>query len=431
MTSLLYSGQILVKDPISDWFSNEQYRIPTKMAARAGYYDVQRSKVNSVGTRIFLSHVIPVLARLRPLIDAGIIVLVPSKAFIYANQPKIQTIANDITKIISEDAEGFTKRFRPRDLAVEDNVRGMFGFAGGDREEQIRQYINSSVYYFASEYLLAKTHGFNYTAPFEYEAFICEEGIEASLRKLPGAEVLHAIFNSELPLYSGLTPEIIATIRDDDNYAGFRAELYQIYRDIPENLSQGKLSKYVAEQEGALLKPILKKAEQEVKTGTISKLGIGLTPSGFKIFGSVLTGSILSTGDSATSLGLAAGAAAINELFNVVGDSIKKDKGGRGTAQIWSRLYKHNKNYQTEVSGVQLQEGQNIEAVKELWGVPEKPNSNFYITEGALIWDSIPTNLPEGYSGDWPVEDVYDPCPCLSGEKFKFCCKGLDKIKFQ
>ncbi len=334
MTSLLYSGQILVKDPVSDWFSNEQYRIPTKMAARAGYNDKQRGKVNSVGTRIFLSHVVPVLARLKPLINAGIIVLVPSKAFIYANQSRIQTITNEITATVSADTEGFTKRFGSRDLAVEDNVRGMFIFAGGDREEQIRQQIKSSVCYFISEYLLARMHGFNYTAPFEYEAFLCEQGLENSLSKMPGAKVLHAIFNSELPLYSGLTPEIIAKIRDDDNYAGFRAELHQIYRDIPENLSQEELAKYVAEQEGALLKPILKKAEKEVKTGTMSKLGIGLLSSGFKIFGSVLAGNILSSGDPTASSGVAAGAAAINELFNVVGDTTKKDKHERGTTQI-------------------------------------------------------------------------------------------------
>lgn len=399
------------------------------MAARTGYYDMQRGKANSVGTRVFLSHVIPVLISLKPLIDAGIIVLVPSKEFIYANQSRIQTITNEITAAVSVDTEGFIKRFGSRDLAVEDNVRGMFIFAGGDREEQIRQQIKSSVYYFISEYLLARMHGFNYTAPFEYEAFLCKEGLENSLSKMPGAKVLHAIFNSELPLYSGLTPEIIAKIRDDDNYAGFRAELYQIYSGIPEGLNQEELEKYIAEQEGALLRPILQKAENEVKTGTISKLGIGLLSSGFKIFGSVLTGSALLPSNPNMSAGVIAGAAAINELFNVVGDSMKKDKVDQGTTQIWSRLYNHNKNYQTEVTGVRLQEGKNIEETKELWGIPKEPSPNVFITEGALVWDSIPTNLPEGYSSDWPLENVYGPCPCLSGRKFKFCCKGLDKIK--
>lgn len=428
MTSLLFSGQILVKDTLSDWFSNEQYLVPTRMSARAGFYDMQRGRVNSVGTRIFLSQVIPALLRLKPLIDKGIIVLVPSKPFIYSNQPQIKTIANDITHTIAKDAAGFTSRFTPIDLAVDDNLRGMFIFAGGDREEQVRKHVLNSVEYFASEYLLANTYGFSYAAPFEYEAFLCEEGLEYSLSKLPGGKVLHAIFSSEIPLYSGLTPEIITEIRDDDNYAGFRTELFQIYRDIPENLTQEELGKYISEQEGALLKPILAKAKSEVKSGTISKLGVNLLSSGFKIAGSILTGHILLPSDPI--IAATAVAPAANELLNVIGDFIKQGKKDKGTIQIWTRLYSHSKTYQTEVSRLRLQKG--IEGGdKEYWGVPEKPSPNVNLTEGALIWDSIPTDLPDSYTGDWPVDDIYDLCPCLSGRKFKFCCKGLDKLKIQ
>jgi hypothetical protein len=42
LSSLLYSGQVLVRDPIADWFSNEQYLVQHLFAARPGYLDPQR-----------------------------------------------------------------------------------------------------------------------------------------------------------------------------------------------------------------------------------------------------------------------------------------------------------------------------------------------------------------------------------------------------
>jgi hypothetical protein len=78
MSTLLYSGQILAKDPVSDWYAPEQYRQEHRMAARVGYVHPTTSRPNIIGTRAFLARVIPALDRMRPLIEKQILVLVPS-----------------------------------------------------------------------------------------------------------------------------------------------------------------------------------------------------------------------------------------------------------------------------------------------------------------------------------------------------------------
>src|SRR4051794_19706593 len=67
LTSLLYSPQLLVRDPISDWFSVEKTMVRHKMAARPGYWATDGTP-NVAATRGFLSGVVPLLERWRPLI---------------------------------------------------------------------------------------------------------------------------------------------------------------------------------------------------------------------------------------------------------------------------------------------------------------------------------------------------------------------------
>src|SRR5262245_36878350 len=76
LSSLLYCGQVVAKDPISDWFTMERYQNERMMAGRSGFLDDQ-GKPNVAGTRRFMANVIPALIELRPLIESATIVLVP------------------------------------------------------------------------------------------------------------------------------------------------------------------------------------------------------------------------------------------------------------------------------------------------------------------------------------------------------------------
>ncbi|MEI6832153.1 MAG: SEC-C domain-containing protein [Candidatus Omnitrophota bacterium] len=423
MSSLLYSGQILAKDPISDWFSYEQYQIPKLMASRRGFYFMDKHEVDIAGTRQFLAIVIPALQKLRPLIENNTLILVPSNALILEGQATIGNISQDIIQRISKSVNDFTNTFRPSELAVADNVRGVFPFAGGNREEQIIRAIDRSVNYFVSEYYLATKNGFNYVAPFRYESYLCEEGLGNILNEFPNERILQAIFNSNLSIYSGLTPKLISEIRDDDNFASFRSELFKIYNNIPAKTGQEKLNQYISEAEDAVLKPILFEIEKDAKSGILAKLGINPLGSVFRISGGVSLGLLTKTPNTVIKV-------AATELINLVSKLIEK-KDNQKFNVIWKKLYMHNRNHLQELPRAKDSPKTNAGEDNELWGIPEKPSMSILVTEGTMLWEMIPDFITEDLPKEYPIEDVYTLCPCGSRRKFKFCCQGLEKIKLQ
>jgi hypothetical protein len=423
MSCLLYSGQILAKDPISDWFSFEQYQIQKVMAARRGFFFMNKNEVNIAETRQFLAIVIPALEKLRPLIENNILILVPSNAEILEGQVTIKNITQEIIQRISKNVSNFTKTFRPSELAVEDNVRGVFPFAGGNREDQIIRAIDRSVNYFASEYFLATKNGFNYVAPFRYESYLCEEGLGNILNELPNERILQAVFNSNLSIYSGLTPKLISEIRDDDNFASFRSELFKIYNNIPAKTSQEKLNQYISEAENAVLGPILFEIEKDAKSGILARLGISPLGSVFRISGGVLLGLLTKTPNIEIKV-------AVTELINLVSKLIDK-KDNQKFNVVWKKLYMHNRNHLQELPRAKDTPKTNGGEEKELWGIPEKPSKSILVTEGTLLWEMIPDFITKDLPKEYPIEDIYALCPCGSRRKFKFCCQGLEKIKLR
>ena len=432
MTSLLYAGQLLAKDPISDWFSLEQYSIPTKMAGRGGFIDSQTGRLNTEQTRNFLSVVVPALLRLRPLIQAGIIILAPSKSFIAARLDAIDAVAKQISAQVGSDIKGFTQRFRALDMPMEDNLRGMVMFASGDREKQIIQAVEHSARYFAAEHALAAEYGFTYTAPFEFEAYLCEESIGPSLVQSTGQKVLHAILiNSRLKLFSGLTPGLVATLQDDSNFGAFRANLFQIYRDVPTKCTQNELDRYIAEAEAAMIRPCLDEVEREASGGLLSKIGLDLKQATVRMGAGILAGMTLSAFHNYKEVLASAGTGAIAGFFAGL---VKKPT--TGPRVIWRRLYDHGCKVRDELPSTSIHpviSTAHSEREDEFWGIPEKqPANNIRISSGAIIMDTI-APAPEESAGllsepTGSSEAPYALCPCRSGLKYKFCCKGLDRV---
>ena len=425
MTSLLFSGQLLAKDPISDWFSIEQYSIPSLMSARRGYLDRSSGNVNMAQTRAFLLRVVPALYRLRPLIEKGLIVLVPSKKYIAEHLEEIGAVATEITGKVGFDIKSFAKRFKPGDMPMEDNVCGMLMCAGGDQEEQIRKAIHRSAQYFVAEHGLAAEYGFCYTAPFRFESFLCEKGLDSMFEQLPGAHILHAVFNSQLGLYKGLTPELIASLREDDNFGLFRSNLFQTYKNIPVRSTQQELNQYLLEAEAAMIKPCLDKIEREVSSGLLSRIGVELKQTGVRMTAGVLMGLSLTAGDNyKTTITSAATGAATGFLASLV----KSRK--EGAPVIWKHLHSHGRQVADELPHSRsVHSNQETGSDTDFWGIPEKPSKQIFITGGTIIMDSVvsgemsqPSDQLTGSS-----ENPYALCPCLSGRKYKFCCKGLER----
>lgn len=199
LSSLLYSGQVMVRDPITDWFADEQYQIEHLMSYRAGYIEPARNyQVSMAKTRAFLVAVVPALRNLRPLIDAGILVLVPAERTYFKHTTAINTLKSQLIEKVASDPLAYSERFSPTDIAVESNVRGMFSFAGGEAGPQIARAVEHGLRYFSREYFLAGQYGATYTAAFDHELFLCREGI--SRLAGPSSNVSQAILQSDLLL---------------------------------------------------------------------------------------------------------------------------------------------------------------------------------------------------------------------------------------
>jgi hypothetical protein len=200
LSTLLYSGQVLAKDPISDWFAPERYRIEHVMLSRQGYIGDQ-GKPNIVGTRRFLGHVVPALQALRPLIESGAIALVPGESFFAANDNVINELRGQLLTMLAHELEEVTRRFDPSELAVDDRRRGMFTFAGGEKEQQLRTAVDGSLRYFAREWLLAQGYGAEYTAPWAYEQYVCERGLDKLLMASEHQRTVNALLSSEPSIF--------------------------------------------------------------------------------------------------------------------------------------------------------------------------------------------------------------------------------------
>lgn len=275
LSTLLHSGQVLVKDPLIDWFSLDRYRSDQVLPSRHGYL-TDRGQPAIGRTRAFLGAAWPSLQQLRPLIEVGALVLVPSESFIAANS---QLTADLVAALETEPGLGprtVTDKFRPAELARSDIARGMFTFAGGDADVQLQRAVRRSLEYFAREYLLAQHYGANYSAPWNYEQYICEQGLEKSLRTSESQRVVHALWSSKLPIFQGLTPALLAQVRQDDAFVGFRAALYDAYRGLPAGVAEDEYARYVAEAEGALLQPHISAAERSARSGLLSRVGVQL-----------------------------------------------------------------------------------------------------------------------------------------------------------
>jgi hypothetical protein len=415
MTSLLYSGQVLVTDPVSDWFSDERYLLEPLMRSRPGY--LKDSGEPAVAeTRQFLSVVIPALAQLKPLIKCGAVVLAPSRRFLFQHRDTIDCMHTELVERLAADPLEFTRRFEPSEVPVEDNVRGLFVFAGGDQEHQIRQAIEQSLRFFTGEYCFAQHHGAEYTAPFRYEQYVCKESLEKALLSAPGSRVVQALLKSEMPLYNGLTPTVIAEVRDDEYFADFRAGLYSLYRDVPFEESEVEVARHLSEAEQTLLAPVLRNIDREVDRGRLAKAGLKVAGSSLRVATSLVLGQVVAPTAGLVQVG--AGLMAEEGVQSVLARLLRRRR-NNGPATVWKKLYAHQKTVNSELVGV-VSGGSSS---GDYWGIPAHPSRSVTVSKGYLILDYLPQfQLP---SKPGSATNVYGPCGCGSGEKFKFCCRCI------
>lgn len=410
MSSLLYSGPLLAKDPISDWFSYEQYQIPQMESVRPGFIG-ESGQFDAISTRGFLAAVVPGLIKMRPLIESGAVVLAPSHRHILKHNRGIDSLTGTLRAQLSADPLLITRQFKPSDLVVDDNRRGLFAFAGGNAEEQLRRAIARALRFYAREWSFANHHGAEYVAPFPFEQYVSQYGLERALFESGSQRVVHALWRSRLPVFAGLTPKVVASVRNDDTFAEFRQDLFNAYRDIPFNSSEADLTRYIAENEEANLRPKLKRAEQEAKRGFLARMGVRFTDAAYALASTVAADIVAGDVDGKT---FARGGAryAMETLFG---------RNRTGPRSAWSKLYSHNSSYATELPEAREMPSRG-EPTEDPWFIPKRPTMEIRVTEGSMLLEPF-------FSGEMAVEThaegPYRICSCGSGLKYKYCCHGL------
>lgn len=411
MSSLLYSESAIVRDPITDWFSNYRYRQTQLMGSRSGYLD-EHGEAAVSSTRQFLSRTIPALISLRPLIDAEVLRLVPSQRLLWENRREVLDVGSRLMEVINPDPFDISGQFRPRELARADNLRGLFVFSGGDRERQVLRAIEQAVHYFAGEYVLTNVCAGTYAAPYSFEQWLCRDGLDAEVRRSPGGRVLHAVIRSQLPVFGGLTPGLLASVRNDEAFGGFRSELYTTYSSLPESATQEEFDQAMREAEEAVLAPKISEARRSVREGPLSRvLRVLKYPLQIAFsFGVAAAGS-----EHFVTQGVAQ--SAITKASALIDRATGRPTGSQA---IWARLDRHGQDASHHVDGV-IEEAGQLRSMQPYWGIPDEPSMQVHISEGLAIFDSIPRfHIPENPgSHDRP----YEPCACGSGLKWKFCCK--------
>ncbi|TCB96433.1 SEC-C domain-containing protein [Micromonospora zingiberis] len=418
LTSLLYSNRVVVRDPVSDWFGFDQYYLERPMSSRPGFLS-ETGEPNIAETRAFLSNITPQLMKLAPLAKAGLIEILPTYAIHRSASPEIESVTRSMMEQIGSPFE-VTRRFDPEDLAHADNVRGLFIFAGGEREKQLLEAIGRAARYFAREFVTAAHTGATYCAPFSFEQYLCGQA-GAALRRAE-ARVSELLISSNVPIFHGLTPDVVADIHDDDTFGEFRRQLYGIYGELPGE-SEDARNLYLQDRENAVLQPILAAARNEANRGLLSRIGVTYGGHAFGLAAGVATEIAFPTGGVA---GVSTAA-----LIEIVKDKILP-KGGGAAPTVWTTLTKHHRKAGQELRATpQEAQGINDQGGSEFWGIPAQPSMDIVVTQGSIFTDFVPPARRSDLTSSEYQDGVYRFCECGSGLKYKFCCRNIPRYTIQ
>lgn len=413
LSSLLYVEQAIVKDSITDWFSDDQYQVEHKLSSSPGWM-TQTGEPTTQYTRHFLANAIREMRRIQPLVDSGIVLLVPEESIFLRLNKEITTLRAALSDTLLGDIRPLIERFKPADLAVDNTRRGMFAFApqSSGQEFQIVKAFEDSLLYFARQYALSTTLGAAYTAPFPFEDFVCRHGVGPAIT--PSDAVVHCVLNSPMPIYKGLRPELLVSLHEDDRFAAFRMDLSNLYGGAPRDGDASALKAYIEDQEATNLAPKLNAASKDLDRGVLGRLGVSAQGTAFGLAAGLAAG-VIEQSLIPGALG-AAGA---------VVDAVRQNRRDSGTLPLWTSLVRHARKPDHEVVDANTRSGSQGEG----WAIPEAPAMSVVISSGIVRADWLPAHAnPVSGAGAGYDKGSYRQCECGSGRKYKFCCSGADAV---
>lgn len=424
-SSLLFSGQVVAKDPLIDWFSLDYYQYRKVMASRRGYLsDEGFPDIRS--TREFLAAIMPQFLRLKPLVDSGALVLVPGARTIVQMGNQIEELTRMLGGVPELDPIEIASAFRPQQLATDDRVKGSFVLAGGEREIQISKHVRYALIQFAREYAIAQKYNVTYTAPWPFEQHICEKGLSSPATLRESERVVQAIWASHLPLFHNIQPSTLAKVREHDEFAEFRGELFDAYRGLSTTVSGDEFAREVAEVENVKLDPIIRRAEKSAASGRLARIGVEVASFAAQMSASFVVDGMKDEITAATAVqgGLAY---LLGRIFG--------PKSSQGAVPIFAQLSKHSRSTLSDIRGSEFQEA--IGNVPGLgpspfqrtpesngWQIAPEPFEGIYVSAGELIAEHARLPGDSAIAKGGPAARNVS-CACCSGIKWKNCCNRV------
>lgn len=325
-SALLCADSVVVFDPLHHFFCDEQYQRPRLMSAPPGWMSLTKKdptgksarqvlRPNYPLSKRYLSQALSWLSTVRPLIEAGLVLCIPAEKLVYANQTPIETLAKGARAIV-EPLSRYTEKFSPDDITVDDNRKGMFAFAGGDRDKQISKYMGQGLEHFAKDIIIANSTQSLYTAPFAWEQHLGRQVLDGFASAETETRLIEGIRNLRLPILANLSPKILLNIHGDSGYAKFRSGIVEVLQHIDAEVGSEAFQDRVHQIERDILVPKVEALQREVSSDFFRRMTNAVS-EGIFIFGQTYlanTATALESNANLVASALSAGMSLIREL---------------------------------------------------------------------------------------------------------------------
>jgi hypothetical protein len=382
-SALLCADSVVVFDPLHHWFCDEQYKRVRLMSAPPGWKTLQ--KIDPIGksdkqllrpdypaTKRYLSGAIAWLTAMRPLIDAGLLVLVPAERIVYANLSIIKALSAEAQALL-EPVDSCAELFSPDEITVDDNRKGLFLFAGGDQKQQINKYISQGLELFAKDVEIANSTHSLYTAPFRWEQHLGERLLSGFATSGKQTRLVEGIRNLRLPILANLSPELLVKIHRDSGYASFRSGITEVLQCVDEEVGSERFQDRVHQIEQDILFPKVEAIQKEVASEAFRRI-TNAAIEGALIFGQIYVPNMVTGVEGNVNLA----SSIIGASMSVIKELMKRTSSARDH-RIWASLVPESPNLAIYGSTLALREQPGVG-----WPNDPVPSMTVKISKGGL-----------------------------------------------
>ncbi len=374
-SALLCADSLVIFDPLHYWLCDEQYRRPRLLGAPRGWKNPQTGIPELALTKEFLSQALRWLSGMRPLVEEGVVLLTPAEQITIEQYETITGFASNIVDQLNPMPR-LAEDFGPDEITVDDNRKGLFAFAGGNREKQISKYLTEGLAHFARDVVLANATNALYCAPFRWEQYLGKSALDRFFESAYQAKITEAIRNLRLPILSQLSPDVLVRIHRDSGYAEFRRGLTDALRSIQAEIGSPNFADEVGRVERDILIPKIETIYREISSEPFQRFTKARQEGVFGFAQTFIT-SFVTSWDFETSLlrGTVGGSLGfLRRMFMKTSQS--KD------SRIWTQLIPDNPTLSMYGSPLTLKRREGPR-----WDIDERPSMTIKVSAG--IWKSF------------------------------------------